>query len=453
MQNASSGLAVTRKWESAAGRMTNPQTGALTPDNTNRMGTMNVRLLATTALAFAGLALGAGAANAECGIEKGSVRILSNDFEALRIVASEAEKCASPTVTVTKNQTTEHKNIQVAALTVNPAQYTVAMVANNSIVPLLNDGLIRPLDDLVAKYGQDLAPNQLIKIDGKVMAIAFMGNAQHLMYRKDILEKAGVEPPKTYEEVLAAAKAIKDKGLMQYPLAASDKAGWDLAAEFVNMYLGEGGEFFQPGSAAPAINNEKGVAALNTMKAIAGYAAPDYLTQGADEIMKAYQGNGAAIMNEWGSLAGAAIDEKGAAPDIAKNTAFASAPTVGGGTTPAAALWWDGFTIAKNISDADAEASFRAVVYGSRPEVGIANPNAATWLTRDYKPGPGAVGVLATAQGGAKAYPMQPYMGLMHTALGAELADFMQGRESAEDALRDTEAAYTTAAKEGGFLN
>ncbi len=47
----------------------------------------------------------------------------------------------------------------------------------------------------------------------------------------------------------------------------------------------------------------------------------------------------------------------------------------------------------------------------------------------------------------------RPYMGLMHTALGGELADFMQGKESAEQALADVEAAYIAAAKEKGFLN
>ena len=49
-------------------------------------------------------------------------------------------------------------------------------------------------------------------------------------------------------------------------------------------------------------------------------------------------------------------------------------------------------------------------------------------------------------------YPMLPYMGLMHTALGAELSDFMQGKESAEQALQDVEAAYIAAANEKGFL-
>lgn len=411
-----------------------------------------IGLLATTALLLAAGVMTSTPARADCGIEKGSIRILSNDFEVLRLVASEASKCASSSVTVTKNQTSEHKNLQVPALKVNPAQYTVAVVANNSIVPLLNEGLIRPLDDLVAKYGKDLAPNQLIKIDGKTMAIAFVGNGQHMFFRKDILEKAGVAAPKTYEDVLAAAKAINDKGLMEYPLAASDKAGWDLAAEFVNMYLGYGGEFFKPGTAEVAINNEKGLATLKMMKDLTAYMGPDYMTYSADDLAKNYVAGKTAIMNEWGSLAGSIIDPARAPAEVANNTVLASAPTVGGGSTPAAALWWDGFSIAKNISDEDAEASFQAMVKAISPEVADKNPNVATWLTRDFKPSAAAVGVLETANNGAAPYPMLPFIGLLHTALGAELADFMTGRESAEDALRDTEAAYTAAAREGGYL-
>ena len=61
--------------------------------------------------------------------------------------------------------------------------------------------------------------------------------------------------------------------------------------------------------------------------------------------------------------------------------------------------------------------------------------------------------VAATAAGGANPYPMLPFMGTLHGALGGELSDFLQGNESAEQALADVEAAYTTAAKEKGFLN
>jgi len=403
-------------------------------------------------VSVAALLLGAGVALADCGAPAGSVRILSNDFTALKVVADAAMECASDSVTVTANQTTEHKNIQGPALTVNPAEYTVAVVANNSIVPLLNDDLIRPLDDLVAKYGQDLQPNQLIKIDGKVMAIAFMGNGQHLFYRKDILEKAGVEAPKTYDDVLAAAAKIKEAGLMEYPLAASVKPGWDLAAEFVNDYLATGAEFFEPGSAKLAINNDNGLKVLELMRAQIAFMDPDYLTFDAGEIQKEYEAGNVAIMNEWGSIGGAILDGEGSAAGVVENTVLAAAPTFGGGSIPAAALWWDGFTIAKNISDADAEASFAAMVHGISPAMVAANPNAATWLVKGYEPGPAAVGVIANANGGARAYPMTPFMGLLHTALSTELADFVAGKEDAAKALADVEAAYSAAAKEGGFL-
>ena len=392
------------------------------------------------------------AAMAACGIDKGSVRILSNDFAALHIVAAGAEECASDTVKVTKNQTTEHKNLQVPALTANPAEYTVAVVANNSIVPLLNDGLIRPLDDYVAKYGQDLHDNQLIKINGKVMAIAFMANGQHLFMRKDLIEKAGAQMPKSYEDVLAVAQMLRDKKILKNPLGASDKAGWDLAAEFVNMYLGYGGEFFDAGSAKLAINNDKGMATLKMMKDLTGFMGPDYLTYDSDVLSKEYQAGKMAVINQWGSIAGAAIDPKVSNKEVVENTVFTMAPTVGGGSIPAAALWWDGFSIAKNVSDEDAEASFRAMVNGIRPDIATKNPNAATWLIKGYQPGPAAVGVIGNANTGARPYPMAPYMGLLHTALSVELADFIKGAEPADKAMADVEAAYNAAAKEAGFL-
>jgi hypothetical protein len=43
-------------------------------------------------------------------------------------------------------------------------------------------------------------------------------------------------------------------------------------------------------------------------------------------------------------------------------------------------------------------------------------------------------------------------MGLMHTALGNNVADFLTGKETAEQTLLDIEAEYTTAAKEKGLL-
>jgi len=409
-------------------------------------GTMTSLLAGATLMALATTA------QAACGIEKGSIRILGNDFPAIQAVTAAAATCQSDTVQFKVNLTKDHESLAVAALKANPAEYTSQIVASSSILPLLNDGLIRPLDEYVAKDGAGLKKNQLITINGKIMAVAFMANAQHLFYREDILKAAGVETPKTYEEVLAAAKVIKDKGLVKYPFGGTYKAGWDLGEEFVNMYIGMGGTFFKDGSAEPAINNEKGVAALEMMKALSAYMNPDYLTFDSNALQAEFEAGNVAMANFWGSRAGAVTDAEGSKPEITSNIKFAAAPTVGGGLIPATTLWWDGFTVAKNISDDDAAATFKALATGVTKDVANANTDKAVWLADGFEPGPLAQGTLESANAGAQPYPMDPYMGLMHTALGDGLAEFMQGKEDAAKALSDVEATYSAAARAAGFL-
>lgn len=386
----------------------------------------------------------------ECGKDPGSVRILSNDFDSLRIVAAAALECASKTVTISKNQTTEHAELQVPALKANPAKYTVVVISNDSMTSLLNEGLLRPLNDLVAQYGRQLQTKQLVTVDGKIMAVAFMVNAQHLYYREDVLQQAGVPPPGSYEDVLEAARVIRAKGIMRYPLAATDRPDWDLAEEFINMYMGYGGELFEGGSARTTIENVKGVKALEMMKSLTEYMRPDFLTYTADVIQPMWEANDVAMANLWGSRANAFVNAL--RPPIANATRFAAAPTVGGGAIPATTLWWDAFAVAKNIDDADARASFQTMLHAISADVARAHPDAAVWLAGDADKSASAVGVLASIAGGAKSYPTAPYMGYLHNAIGANLAPFMQGRKTAAGALHDAVAAYTTAVREAGYL-
>ena len=380
------------------------------------------------------------------------VSIVGNEFPAIHAVADGAKVCKGSEVKA--NLTADHQKINVAGMSGNPAEYTSAIIANSSIVALMNNDVIRPLDDLVAKHGKGLKKNQLITINGKVMAVAFMANAQHLVYRSDILEKAGISAPKTYEEMLAGAKIIKDKGLMDYPLGGAYKAGWNLAQEFTNMYIGHGGEFFKPGSAEVSINNPKGVATLEMLKALSAYMNPDFLTHDSNATSAEWKAGNVAMMNMWGSRMGPLMDPEQSTPTVVKTTTLGDPMTVGGGSTPATTLWWDGWTVAKNISDAEAEATFIAMMNGINPKrLDDKMMPLAVWLIEGFKPGPANVGVAAAARMNAIPYPMLPYQGLLHSALGSEIVDFMQGKEDAATALADVEAAYTAAAKEKGFLN
>ncbi|MEL6799895.1 MAG: extracellular solute-binding protein [Pseudomonadota bacterium] len=394
------------------------------------------------------------AGHANCGPEGQSVRILASDFPAIQAVMGAAEEaCSASAAEFTRNHTTEARDIMNAALTPNPAEYTSVQVANSTLTQLMNDGLLRPLNDLVDTYGANIPPNLLITIDGNVMAVAFMANSQHLYARSDILEEAGVEGvPTTYDEVLAAAEAIRAAGIMENPIVANMQVGWNIAEMFNTVYMAHGGEFFEPGSAVPAINSEAGIATLETMAALAEYAHPDHLSQASNETQATWEAGQAALGFMWGSRGSVILDEEGSSAEVTENTVLAAAPIVDGVGIPGATLWWDGFTIAANIPDEEAEASFAALASALTPEMVAANNDDAVWLLEGFNPGRAAAGVAATAQGGAKPYPMVPQMGLLHNALGAELSDFMQGSESAEQALADVEAAYTTAATEAGFL-
>ncbi len=401
------------------------------------------------AIAFAALSSSVWAG---CGIDGGRVSIVGNEFPAIQAVGSAAAECAGGGVEVTKNLTADHQKINVQGMTGNPAEYTTAIIANSSIVALMVEDVIRPLDDLVAKHGQDIQKHQLVTVGGKIMAVAFMANAQHLVFRADVLAEAGLTPPTTYEEMLAAAEVIRSTGLMKNPVGGAYKAGWNLAEEFVNMYIGHGGEFFEPGTAKVSINNQAGVDALNVMKSLSDYMNPDFLTHDSNATSAEWKAGNVAIMNMWGSRVGPLQSDEVDA-EVASNTDIAGPMTVGGGSIPASTLWWDGWTVAKNISDEDAEATFLAMKHAVRPEM-LNDETAllAVWLIEGYEPTVASRGVVAAAQMGAKPYPMVSYQGLLHSALGAEIVDFMMGKEDAATALADTEAAYTAAATEKGYL-
>ncbi|MDE0761380.1 MAG: sugar ABC transporter substrate-binding protein, partial [Planktomarina sp.] len=182
------------------------------------------------------------------------------------------------------------------------------------------------------------------------------------------------------------------------------------------------------------------------------YSNPDYLTYDSNATQAEWEAGNIALATLWGSRGGAVLDDEGSTEAVTSTTVLTGAPTWGNNARPASTLWWDGISISTNISDADAEATFVAMMNGISSDVIKANNNDTVWLGDGYTPSAASAGVTATAADGAAPYPMLPFMGTLHGALGAEISDFLQGNESAEQALADVEAAYTAAATEKGFL-
>lgn len=383
-------------------------------------------------------------ATAQCAFENTvPLSSLTAGFEAWKAVTDAMAECGN----FEANLDQEFREKQPEAFAANPSLYQIGGVANSTMIPLLNAGSIRPLNDLVEKYGQQLKPNQLITVDGDIMAIAMMVNNQHLMYREDILNDLGLAVPTTYSDVLAAAAAIDEAGVVDYPLGGTFMTGWNLAEEFVNMFLGEGGTFVDSNN-MPTINNDKGIASLEMMKALTEFMDPEYLVSDSTYVQQQFQQGKIAIANLWASRAGAMNDE--AESQVAGLVKMAAAPM--GSEAPASSIWWDGIVIASNITDEEAEAAFRVAMEGIDTEMVQANNDAAVWLIDGYVPGEQAEGAAATALAGARPYPASTAMGIMHTALGNGIADYLNGNKDAATALADIEAAYMTAAREAGLV-
>jgi ABC-type glycerol-3-phosphate transport system substrate-binding protein len=397
-------------------------------------------------LAVALLVLAPVSADAGCAFRNTvPLKSLTAAFDAWKAVTAAMAECGN----IQSELDQDFRLKQPAAFAANPSLYHIGGVSNGTLVPLLNAGTIRPLDDLVAKYGQNLSPNQLIRIDGKIMAIAMMVNAQHLMYREDILKDLNIAVPTTYDEVLAAAEKIKASGKVPYPLGATVKTGFDLGQDFVNLFLGYGGTFTKPDN-TPSVNSEAGIKALNTLKALTAYMDPEYLVSESTFVQKQFQQGKIAMANLWASRA-AAVDDPRESQVVGK-VIMAAAPAAVKGGKPATTLWWDGIVIAKNISDAEAEAAFRVAMEGIDEEMVKANNGAAVWLLKGYTPGRLAQGAIASANGGPPPYPSTTTMGLIASALGDNVADFLTGKKTAERTLADAETAYLTKAREQGLV-
>jgi multiple sugar transport system substrate-binding protein len=102
--------------------------------------------------------------------------------------------------------------------------------------------------------------------NGKIYGMPWLMDVKYFIYNKDMLTKAGItNPPTTWEELVTQAQAIKDQGLVEYPIVWSWNQKEGVVCDFTVLLFGNGGAFLDA-NGKPAFNNEKGVQVLTWMK-------------------------------------------------------------------------------------------------------------------------------------------------------------------------------------------
>ena len=157
----------------------------------------------------------------------------------------------------------------VTGMAATPPAYDAAMIDVIWPDEFIKAGYLLDVTDRITpdmKAGMFPAAWNGVTRNGKVYGMPWLMDVKYFMYNKDMLEKAGfTAPPKTWEELVAQAKVIKQKGLAEYPITWSWNQKEGVVCDFTALLFGNGGAFLDA-SGKPIFNNEKGVQALTWMK-------------------------------------------------------------------------------------------------------------------------------------------------------------------------------------------
>ena len=385
------------------------------------------------------------------------INFVGNAFPAIQHLARRAESCARPGLKVAFKLTPQARvETELAFGSQSPSPFDAAVVSMGLFSNLYSRRQLNPMTDLVAKFGARFALEErmLVRVDGEVMAIAFMQNTQNLYLRQDLFDRHRLAVPTTYADMLSAATLIKarEPGIT-FAVAQGFGKGFDGATEFTNILASLGGRFFEPRAALPAFQNEVGVQAVEVMRSVLPHMTPNALASNSDDVMNQLQQGSAAMGILWASRASRMDDA--AVSKVVGKMSFAAAPSALPGGRSAAHLWWDGVVMPKNLSKSveRREAAF-LVMMDMLSEASVREGNELTiWVRSVYRPGRFGTGVVVAQKAGAAVWPGEPFFSLAHAEVGKVLPDALKGERKPRDALAAAAAAYVSAATDKGFLD
>jgi len=110
-------------------------------------------------------------------------------------------------------------------------QYDIMTIGTYEVPIWAKQGWLVPLEKLGPDYDvDDLLPaiRSGLSKDGKLFAAPFYGESSMVMYRKDLMDKAGLKMPDapTWDFIADAAKKMTDKPGEVYGICLRGKAGW-----------------------------------------------------------------------------------------------------------------------------------------------------------------------------------------------------------------------------------
>jgi multiple sugar transport system substrate-binding protein len=305
-----------------------------------------------------------------------------------------------------------------------------------------NNVLLDVTDRVTDEMNKGVLPGAwtTVEYDGKRYGMPWILDTKYLFYNKEILEKAGIkQPPKTWEELAEQAKAIKDKGLLESPIAWSWSQAEAAICDYTTLVSAYGGKFLDGGK--PAFTTGGGLDALNYMVTsyTSGLTNPNSKEFLEEDVRKVFQNGEAAFALNWTYMYNLANDPKES--KVAGKVGVVPAPGAAGKSEVSAVNGSMGLGI--TATSKHPEEAWKYIVHMTSQETqnAYAKLSLPIWASSYEDPNvtKGQEELIAAAKRGLAAMyprPTTPKYQELSTALQQAIQEALLGQSSAEDALK-----------------
>lgn len=309
-----------------------------------------------------------------------------------------------------------------------------------------------PLDDFMERDKDQLQLDDIMPVswtlgewEGKHWAYPLAGYANVLNYRKDVLAEAGIEPPKTQEELLVVAEKLTTPDKDFYGVALLGAKGPAVAQDYMVWVQQFGGSILDK-DGKPKINTPENVKILEHFGSLFKYGPPGSTDYWWDQRETAFRSGKVAMMEGW-SIARAGYENPEISSIVGK-VDITLAP-VGEGVEPKYGFGGWGIGINADSTKQEQEAAWEFIKWLSSPEVQkewIRNDGAPIRrstledpeLVKEY---PWFPILLESFEKGDGDYrPRIPQYSIIQDALGTAVNGYLVGEMSAQEALDQAQA-------------
>jgi sorbitol/mannitol transport system substrate-binding protein len=214
-------------------------------------------------------------------------------------------------------------------------QFDVLTIGTYEVPIWGKQGWLVSLNDLPAEYDvDDLLPaiRGGLTVDGNLYAAPFYGESSMVMYRRDLMEAAGLTMPDapTWDDIKSAAAAMTDKSKEQYGICLRGKAGWGENMAFLSAMANSYGARWFDENWNPQFDGEAWKATLSDYLMLMNeYGPPGASNNGFNENLALFQQGKCGMWIDATVAASFVTNPKDSS--VADKVGFALAPDTGKG--------------------------------------------------------------------------------------------------------------------------